>query len=385
MDSPNRLERGLPGSDISSLTQRFPLFNKLNKKSEDAKMVRKPTKSWSPQSRKTSSVKISLLLMFGFAVWYLSASMRYKSKVIRVLPQSKQLAKYPTCNPRSLVNLPPKEAKHNTFYKDMRNYSCRQLGTNYGGFYVPNDLKLPEKPIMLSFGCGEDISFDIAMAKLYGAIVHLFDPTPRAIVHVKSVLNLVENGVIPNKIKGKPDQYLAYDGQEHEISAQYNAHEFFQTIRDAQFLSCQFTFHPWALANSDGEMSFLAPESGVSHSLKSGVKTSTSLRVPTKRFETILNKLKLHHVDVLKIDIEGSELDVIPDLIETFTRLWKNKQDWPKVLFFDMDSLLTHHAAYDEAGGKHALELLEKVGYERLQVVGPGEADYTLVLKPLDM
>jgi len=368
MDSANRLEQGLPGSDIGNLTQRLTSFNKFTKKSQDAKKVQRRTESWNPHSRRTSSVKTFLVLMCGFAVWYFSASKQL----------SKQLSKPSTCNPQ-------KEVKLKTFYKDMRNRSCRQLGTDYGGFYVPYDLKLPENPIMLSFGCGEDISFDIAMAKLYGAVVHLFDPTPKAIVHVKSVLNLVEKRIIPNEIKGKPDQYLAYDGQEHEISAQYNAHEFFQIIRDAKLLTCQFTFHEWALANSDGEMSFLAPESGVSHSLKAGVKTSTSLTVPTKRFETILNKLKLHHVDVLKIDIEGSELDVIPDLIETFARLWKNKQYWPKILFFDMDSLLTHHPAYDEAGGKHALALLEKVGYERMSVVGPGKSDYTLVLKPSNM
>ena len=85
---------------------------------------------------------------------------------------------------------------------------------------------LPGKPVMFSFGCGEDISFDVAMAATYNATMFLFDPTPRAVVHVTSVLKAIETKQVPNQGSRK-DTYIAIDNTEHETSAAFNAQLFF--------------------------------------------------------------------------------------------------------------------------------------------------------------
>ena len=56
----------------------------------------------------------------------------------------------------------------------------RLLGTDYGGWPVIPAL-LPSRPLVYSFGIGEDISFDRAVIEEHGAEVHAFDPTPRSL------------------------------------------------------------------------------------------------------------------------------------------------------------------------------------------------------------
>ena len=62
--------------------------------------------------------------------------------------------------------------------------------------------------------------------------------------------------------------------------------------------------------------------------------------VTAHRYETILKLLRLHKVEALKLDIEGAEIAVIPDLIESFNGLYDSRELWPRVIFIDMDSLL---------------------------------------------
>ena len=41
-----------------------------------------------------------------------------------------------------------------------------KLGTNYGGWYIPKDIKLDKESIIYSGGVGEDISFDLVLSEL---------------------------------------------------------------------------------------------------------------------------------------------------------------------------------------------------------------------------
>ena len=53
------------------------------------------------------------------------------------------------------------------------------IGTEYGGYAVPKAVV--QGTVALSFGAGEDISFEIGIAKRLNVAVHVFDPTPRAV------------------------------------------------------------------------------------------------------------------------------------------------------------------------------------------------------------
>src|SRR5437660_1619055 len=60
-----------------------------------------------------------------------------------------------------------------------------KLGTNYGGWVVSTSLlRYTAQPIVMSFGVGDDISFDLELIRRYQAKVFAFDPTPKAIAWV---------------------------------------------------------------------------------------------------------------------------------------------------------------------------------------------------------
>ena len=61
----------------------------------------------------------------------------------------------------------------------------QSLGSGYGRKFFC--LIFGERPILVSGGVVEDISFDVELISNYGATVYLFDPTPRAILHIDQV------------------------------------------------------------------------------------------------------------------------------------------------------------------------------------------------------
>jgi FkbM family methyltransferase len=149
---------------------------------------------------------------------------------------------------------------------------CEQvsLGTEYGGYAVC-PTSLGESSIVYSFGVGTDISFDEALIALSGVTVHAFDPTPRSVEWVK-----------------------------------------------AQSLPERFVFHPWGIASFDGTASFHAPKdpTHVSHTVLEGGNVGTgTVEVPVLRLQTIMSQLGHQRIDILKMDIEGAEYDVLPDVL----------------------------------------------------------------------
>ena len=63
-----------------------------------------------------------------------------------------------------------------------------RYGTEYGFFYPKELTGLTSDSVIYCVGAGEDISQDVSgLAKQLGSNVHIFDPTPRAIDHVKYV------------------------------------------------------------------------------------------------------------------------------------------------------------------------------------------------------
>lgn len=143
------------------------------------------------------------------------------------------------------------------------------LGNDYGGFYVSPSAEMKN---VYSFGIGTDISFDLAMIEKYNAQISAFDPTPKSINWVKA------QGTINN-----------------------------------------FHFYPFGLSDYDGKAEFHLPKNPeyVSGSafLYDGVQTE-AVEVEMKRLSTIMSELNHTSIDVLKMDIEGSEFGVIEDIIK---------------------------------------------------------------------
>ncbi|WKB51963.1 FkbM family methyltransferase [Eleftheria terrae] len=146
-----------------------------------------------------------------------------------------------------------------------------RLGTEYGGWVVPEDALRPGA-VCYCVGCGEDISFDLALVERYGCEVHGFDPTPRSIAYVTE------------KTRG--------------IDA--------------------YTFHPIGIWTSEGVLQFFAPQDSehVSYSLTNLQSTSQSIEVPTQRLKQVLQENRHQRLTLLKLDIEGAEIAVLDTLLE---------------------------------------------------------------------
>jgi FkbM family methyltransferase len=152
---------------------------------------------------------------------------------------------------------------------------CKSVwyGNSYGGFYVYPPL-LNEKSIVYSFGIGEDISFDRTINEKHNCHVYAFDPTPKSINWVKN-----------------------------------------------QNLFDKFHFFEFGINNVSGFVDFYLPKnqeyvSGSIASLKH-LNFEAKISVEMMSIKEILNMTKHTHIDLLKMDIEGSEYDVIDDILST--------------------------------------------------------------------
>lgn len=147
------------------------------------------------------------------------------------------------------------------------------LGNSYGGFYLACS-NLGVNSVIYSFGLGEDISFDEAVINKFGCMVFGFDPTPSSI----------------------------------------------DWLKNKKVLPSRFKYFEYGIDIADGMVDFYPPENPdhVSCSVSSkGRASERPFSVPMKSFRTITRELGHSYIDVLKMDIEGAEYEVIPDILSS--------------------------------------------------------------------
>lgn len=192
-----------------------------------------------------------------------------------------------------------------------------RMGTEYGGWWL-NPEGLNSASIVYSFGIGEDISFDRELIKTCGVRVHGFDPTPRSLQWLNS--------------QGLPDG---------------------------------FTIHEYGIAAHDGKL-LLYPPSNSSHVslsvVRRGNEEATPLELPVKRLVTVMEELGHDHIDLLKLDIEGAEYDVIPDVLNSNVTIHQ--------------LLVEFHHRFAEFGPKRTrliVKMLKQHGFRLFNVSASGE------------
>jgi FkbM family methyltransferase len=152
---------------------------------------------------------------------------------------------------------------------------CRKkwYGSSYGGFYIHPAL-LNANSVIYSFGIGKDITFDIRCIRNHGCRVFAFDPTPKSI----------------NWIRSKK-------------------------------INPRFTFFDYGIACQSGLHDFFLPSNprGTSGSLADSpaVSRTKTIKVLMQSFHDITTQLGHHHIDVVKMDIEGEEYAVLDDILST--------------------------------------------------------------------
>lgn len=141
------------------------------------------------------------------------------------------------------------------------------------GTWVVDPTDLAPESVVYSVGVGDNLAWDVALIERFGLTVHAFDPTPRSRAWV-------ERQELPDRL----------------------------------------CFHAIGLAGFDGTQVFHAPakSTGVSFRPATGDCADGGLRprLPVRRFATLTRELGHGAVDVLKIDVEGGEYALLPDLLE---------------------------------------------------------------------
>lgn len=179
-----------------------------------------------------------------------------------------------------------------------KNLTIKHIGTIYGGYDICIDSI--NNPVIISCGLGEDASFDIDMINDYNAKVICVDPTPRAIKYFDSIKNNF----------GQDKQKNYNESGKIEIES-YNL----KRINSKNFmLICKAI---WSIGNQDLKLFYPDNENHVSLSInkKTGYEQKRYFLSKTISFNEIILEKKLAKVDILKLDIEGAELDVIERLL----------------------------------------------------------------------
>lgn len=199
------------------------------------------------------------------------------------------------------------------------------LGTGDGTWCLCPD-SLDETSVVYSFGVGRDVSFDRALIERFGAEVHAFDPTPLSVQWIQR-----------------------------------------------QVMPPQFHFHAYGLAGYDGTALFSLPETHVvSFTMLDLARGRMTVPGSVHRLPTILELLGHKRVHVVKLDIEGAEYSVIPDLIACSTRI-------DQLLIEFHDRCLNGPNPYSQT--TKAIETLEASGFSLFHVSNRG-LEYSFIRAP---
>jgi FkbM family methyltransferase len=146
-----------------------------------------------------------------------------------------------------------------------------RLGSHYGGWWVPASA-LTRESVAYCAGAGEDITFDLELLSRRVRVT-TFDPTPRSVKYVDSL-----------------------------------------RIEDDHF-----RFVPVGWWNEDTELELYAPRdpAHASYSALDLQGTGESITVPVRRVASLARDLGDTTLDIIKMDIEGAETVVIPDLLSS--------------------------------------------------------------------
>ncbi|MFG6611614.1 FkbM family methyltransferase [Sulfitobacter sp. 1A12057] len=181
-------------------------------------------------------------------------------------------------------------------------YQLTSLGSKHCGWTFVEHSTLANS-IILSAGLGEDGSFDVEFAAKYNATVHIVDPTPRAIDHFRA---LIARAGLP------PETEYSDSGTQSPES-----YDLCNVAAD------QIQLHEVAIWNERTKVKFYLPRSvnHVSHSIvnfQNGyAKDTPFIEVDALPMTALLKKIgvKADHIALLKLDIEGAEIEVIESML----------------------------------------------------------------------
>lgn len=161
-----------------------------------------------------------------------------------------------------------KGLRDNFYSKKIKNKLT--FGSKSCAWTFDGDL-LNKKSIVISGGAGKDISFEIEMAKEYGCMVHLFDPSPTGIETF------------------------------NQLDSEYKKN---------------ILYYPLGLSEKKGIIRFSYPDNEKEGSYRiSSLRDDKTTQFNTTSIKSFCKENDIKKIDLLKIDIEGFEYEVINDIL----------------------------------------------------------------------
>jgi FkbM family methyltransferase len=214
-----------------------------------------------------------------------------------------------------------------------------RLGSEYGGWVFEDAPDLYGSTI-ISCGLGEDASFDVEFAVRYNAKVILVDPTPRALAHFDGIISSL----------GQPKKRSYVNSGKEPISAYP-----LETIAKDMLV-----LEPSAVWRENTHLKFFLPRNPehVSHSIvnyQNGYAADGAhIEVPAVTIEHLVGKYALNDLPLIKLDIEGAEVEVIERMASTSVR--------PRQILIEFDEL-TVPSARSRRRAESADRCLRQMGY----------------------
>jgi len=267
---------------------------------------------------------------------------------------------------RNLPFYPHARSVYRRFRKDLprhplqdlivdERFPLRRLGTDYGGWTFVDTPNLHGATV-ISAGLGEDASFDVEFANAYDAHVIVVDPTPRAIAHYESFIARLGNGSSRAYAIGGNQPVESYDLAGLSLR--------------------NFTLVPKALWESRTRIKFFEPANSkhVSYSIinfqRGYVDNTKFIEVETLTTTDLLKYVDLgpENLPLIKLDIEGAEVEVIVDFLSRGVR--------PEQILVEFDEL---NSPSLEAFRRidYADENLKRYGYRCIWT--DGQADFLYI------
>ena len=230
------------------------------------------------------------------------------------------------------------------------------LGSRYGKKTFVRLKKHQEKLVLLSGGVGEDISFDIDFAREFDCLIVLIDPSTPALQHFQEVRKRFGQGRSEAYSMGSRQSVESYD---------------LQNLQKESFIFLQK-----GLWSSSDDLKFFLPNDTSRDSSGSinGIhtlyrKNTASYSIKTTTIFEVLKSLQLDRVDILKLDIEGSALEVVSQMFAD--------EIFPDQLLIEFDEL--HFPSFkSKRRGEKLFKILIRNGYV---LVHRDSCDFTLIKK----
>ena len=188
------------------------------------------------------------------------------------------------------------------------------LGTNYGGWSIPKLPKIDSNSIVYSGGVGEDMSFDLKLEDKYRCKIVLIDPTVRAIKHYSEVKQFYDTKI--NNFTGNIQPDYLYN----IIDLNPNFNNYIYINKGLYREKTRLRFYRQTNTNY------------VSQSLVKSMFGNDYDEVEVDSIKNIMKEYNHNKIDLLKLDIEGSEIDVLNQMLDD--------EIYPTYLCIEFDLLL---------------------------------------------